>query len=187
MTIPSLTKLLASLSFFACSSLFAAPLVVDVTGVQSYGTSGNAGNTVLTYNVGANATITSIAYNVGLTAFEPSWLSEIAVLFSGSDLGGVQLRPGVADSISGTGTYVGSADLVALGLSFNVGADGILRLEFMDTFDDFVNAADGEWTSGTLTFGINGDDGTAVPEPATTALFGAGLMLMAYAARRRRH
>lgn len=185
MPIPSFARLLASLSFFACTSLFAAPLVVDVTGIPSYGDLGNPNNTVLTYNVGANAAITSISYNVTLTAFDQSFLSEISLRFLGSNGGGVMFSPGFGDDVSGTATYVAATDLVAAGLSFNVGADGLLRLEFFDSADDLVGP-DGIWNFGTITFGINETAGSDVPEPGTTALFGAGLMLMAVAARRRR-
>jgi hypothetical protein len=39
MSLKSMTKMLAGLSFFACTSVFAAPmtLTVDVTGIQSHG------------------------------------------------------------------------------------------------------------------------------------------------------
>lgn len=186
MNTQSFVKLLASLSFFACTSLFAAPLVVDITGVQSFDEQGDPGNTVLTYNVGANATITSITYNVNLTAYDPSWLSEIGIFFAGSDLGGVKLVPGFSMNEPGTATFVASFDLIALGLAFDVRDDGILRLEFYEEVNDFPDGADGQWNFGTITFGINETPVSDVPEPATTALFGAGLMLMAYAARRRR-
>jgi hypothetical protein len=186
MNIQSIAKLLASLSFFACTSLFAAPLVVDVTGVQSFGVQGDPGNTVLSYNVGANAAITSITYNVNLTAYDPSWLSEIGLFFSGSDLGGVEFVPGFSMDEPGTATFVAYFDLIASGDAFAVREDGILRLEFFEAFNDSAVTPDGQWNFGTITFGINETPVSDVPEPGTTALFGAGLMLMAYAARRRR-
>lgn len=180
------TKLLASLSLLACTSVFAAPLVVDVTGVQSYGAAGDPGNTVLTFNVGANSTVDSIAWSVGLTAYDPSWLSEITLFFSPSDqVGGVYLTPGFGDDTPGTAAYAGFGDLVAANLDFNVGADGILRLEFLDSFDDFPGAADGMWDAGTVTFGIT-ETAAGVPEPATGALIAAGLAMMGYASRRKR-
>jgi hypothetical protein len=150
-------------------------------------------NTVLTYNVGANSVITGISYNVNLTAFSPSWLAELALLFTGSDeFGeGVYFTPGFDDLNSGTGSYSDSADLVALGLSFAVGADGILRLEFAEDYDDFAGA-DGQWNFGTLTFEIDGyvppgDPGTPgeVPEPASALLMAAGLGMLGYGRRRR--
>ena len=119
MSLSTLNKLLASLSFFACTSLFAAPLTIDVAGVESYGEIGDAGNTVLTFNVGANSTITSIDYLLNLTAIDPSWLSEIGLSFTDSDgIEGVVFNPGFGDEFEGTDTYTGSASLVDLGLAF---------------------------------------------------------------------
>lgn len=189
MSLRSLSKLLVGLSLLACTSVFAAPLVVNVAGVQSVGVVGDSGNTVFTFNVGAGSTITSIAYNLNLTAFSPSWLSEIGLYFSSSDQSdGLFFTPGFQDPHPGTATYADSADLVALGLSFAVGADGILRLEFFEDFDDAAVSPDGVWNFGTITFGVQEVPGTpgTVPEPASALLIGAGLAGMAYAGRRRR-
>jgi hypothetical protein len=189
MSIRSLSKLLFSLSMLACSSVFAAPVVFNVTGVQSFGTVGTTGNTIVNLNVGANAHITSIGYDVNLTAFNPSFLSEIGLQFTestGTD--GVRLRPGIGDQNAGTASYADSADLVALALDFFVGADGILRLEFYETFNDGTVSPDGVWNFGTVTFGVEGVDvppGTDVPEPASLLLLGAGVSALAYSRRRR--
>jgi hypothetical protein len=183
MSLSSLNKLLASLSFFACASLCAAPLTIDVAGIQSHGEIGDADNTVLTFNVGANSTITSIDYSVNLTANSPSWLSELGLMFTSLDGSeGVIFNPGFGDTFEGTDTYSGSADLIDFGLSFNVGSDGILRLEFYEDFDDFVGA-DGVWNFGTVTFGIE-PEFAPVPEPSTALLLGAGIMLIGYGRRR---
>lgn len=187
MSLRSLSKLLVGLSLLACTSVFAAPLVVNVAGVQSVGEVGDSGNTVFTFNVGAGSTITSIAYNLNLTAFSPSWLSEIGLYFSSSDQSdGLFFTPGFDDPNPGTASYADSADLVALGLSFAVGTDGILRLEFFEDFDDSSVSPDGVWNFGTITFGVQEVPGTNVPEPASALLTGAGLAVMAYAGRRRR-
>lgn len=188
MFLRSLSKMLVSLSLFACSSVFAAPLVVNVAGIESYGEVGDSGNTVFTFNVGAFATITSIAYNVNVTAFAPSYLSELSLYFSDTDqTTGVFFTPGFANANPGTGTYVDSADLADFGLAFQVGADGLLRLEFFEGFDDASVAPDGIWNFGTITFTTDAVDPPIgdVPEPASGLLMGAGLALMGYTARRR--
>ncbi|MBD8656162.1 PEP-CTERM sorting domain-containing protein [Oxalobacteraceae sp. CFBP 13730] len=192
MSLRSLKNLLVGLSLLVCTSAFAVPIVVDVAGVQSFGAAGAAGNTVLNVNVGAGSRITGIAYDVNVTAFTPSWLSEIGLYFGDSAQStGVFFTPGFEDANPGTGSYADSADLIALGFDFEVGADGILRLEFFEDFNDAAISPDGIWNFGTITFDVTGDNvpvdpGTAIPEPATGMLLGAGLALMGLTARRRR-
>ncbi len=179
-----LKKIFAVLSLSACTSLFAAPISVNVAGIQSLGVIGSSGNTVLLLDVGANAMINRIDYAVVLTSFSPSWLAEIGVMITNSDIGaGVLLRPGFGDTRPGTDTYTQSVNLIDLALNFQVGADGILRLEFYESFDD-AGATDGVWNSGTITFDLDGGT-TAVPEPATVLLMGVGVMMMGYGRRRR--
>ncbi|MDT1883849.1 PEP-CTERM sorting domain-containing protein, partial [Acinetobacter baumannii] len=78
---------------------------------------------------------------------------------------------------SGTGSYSDFFDLVALGLDFSVGVDGILRLEFFEEGFDDIPGADGIWNFGTLTFGVE-PAAAEVPEPSTTLLLGAGLAML---------
>jgi hypothetical protein len=187
MLLSSVNKMLVGLSFFVCTSLFATPLVIDVAGIQSNGQIGDPGNTVLNFNVGANAAITSIGYSVNVTAFTPSWLAEIGLAFTDSDGTGVSFNPGFEDQHPGTATYTGFAELAPVGLSFNVGSDGILRLEFFEDVND-LTGADGQWNFGNIVFNVEGGNvpGGDVPEPASALLIGAGLAMMGYAGRRRR-
>ena len=156
----------------------AAPVSFDVAGIQSLGSQGDSGNAVFNINVGAGAHITGFAYNVNITAYAPSWLSELAVQISDALVNvGLTAQPGEGNDVSGTGTYAASIDLLALGLDFNVASDGLLRVEFFDTFfDNAFAGADGIWNSGTLTFTVA--DVAAVPEPAGYALMGLALFAL---------
>lgn len=182
----TLSKLLVSLSLFACTSAFAVPLTFNVAGIQSYGALGDPQNEVFAFDIGAGATITSVAYDVNLTAFGRSWLSELRLAFTDSAFStGVLLRPAFDDQTPGTASYAGMDDLVAEGLSFAVGADGILRLEFYEGFDDFAGV-DGVWNFGTVTFNVEGGTivpGGDVPEPPVDWRMGKGLALASYFGR----
>lgn len=150
-------------------------LTLDVSGTNSWDAWGSLNNVVNSYNIGAGSHVTGISYDVSMHTIGYSWLSELKVEFAPSDQSaGVWLTPGYTDSFAGSGTYSsgGMVDLVGLALDFNVGVDGMLRLEYFEGYDDIINSVDGVWDSGTLTIQYE-----AIPAPGAAALLaGAGLL-----------
>jgi len=191
MSVNMIKKLLAGFSLLACTSAIAGPLTVDVNGITSVGEFGDERNTVMLFDVGANATVRSVSYSVNITAFSPSWLSEIGLGFT--DLAitdGVLLTPGAGNRAGGTASFSDYIDLAVEDLLFQVGADGILRLEFFDDFDDGSVDPDARWNFGSFTFQIDGYGDTEpepapVPEPASALLLAGGIAAMGHARRRR--
>ena len=163
----------------------AATLVVDVAGITTNGEFLDSGNTVLTFNLGAGSTVTDFAYDFNVTAFSPSWLSEIQIYFTDSAVfDGVVVTPGLGDDLPGTATYTGGFNLADVGLSFDLGTDGVLRLEFAEGFGDGSVNPDGVFNSGSLTFTYTTLAG-GVPEPATWGLMILGFGAVGVAMRRR--
>ena len=161
----------------------------DVSGIFSVDPLGDPLNEVFSLVLAPNASVIGIGWDVVLFADFPSWLSEMVVSFgSTSDNYIVFLTPGVGDDFSGTQAYSsgGIVDLVGLGLNFNVDADGILRREFFEDFDDFPGDWDGIWDLGTLSIQWSVPGGGVIPEPGAWAMMIAGFGLVGFMARRRR-
>ncbi len=157
-------------------------LRVETTDILNYDERGSTTNVILDFYIGAGASVTSFAWDVNVTSYAGSYLSEMQVTFSDTVGRGVTFTPGDGDDFDGTADYAGYQDLSELGLVFQVGSDGILRLEFHDGFKDLgFDEPEGQWNTGTLTFGIS-----PVPEPSTAAMVLGGLLLISRAAGRRR-
>jgi len=174
---------LASTAALELASLAAqaSPVVVDVSGAQSVNLQGEAGNTVWLVNIGAGAVLNSLDWAVTLNAFAPSSLSEMQVSFgSSSGLDLITFAPDELDGFSGAGSYTGSLDLSAFGIA--AGADGLLRIEFSETYKDFAaGVAEGRWLGG-----VSSSAMATVPEPGSLALAGLSLALVGASRRRRR-
>ena len=146
-------------------------VVVDVSGIQSFAGLGSPANTVLTVELLSNAEVVGLAWDVVIQANGGSWLSETRINFGSTSQGFLNLAPGTGVNDPGDNLptpFSGSANLVDLELDFAVGEDGILRMEFFESFVDGLNP-DAVWVSGTVTVQY-------VPAPGAVALLGlAGL------------
>lgn len=150
----------------------------DLVDVESVDGLGAATNTVLTPNLGANAHIVGVSWDVTIQTVGASWLSEAVVAFTNTTdtTTGLFLTPGVNDGAPGTATYSsgGFLSLIDNDLDFFLSADGILRTEFFESFDDGPGV-DAIW-NGNITIQY-------IPTPGALAVLGLGGLV---AGRRRR-
>jgi hypothetical protein len=148
----------------------------NVANIPSFDPPGSALNPVFFLNLGAGTIVNGIAWDVVVTATAPSWRSELSVFVSDSTAtGGFFFSPGTDNSPGGPTAYAGGPlklanynipDVVALG-------DGLIRLEFFESYDDFPGGQDGTWNSGNLFLQV------IIPSPASAGLLGlAGVGLL---------
>ena len=177
---------------FGGDSTTAAYTSFNVAGIASWDARSDPSNVVVNFDIasalgytpGTSITMTAIGWDVTLTALGASWQSELTAYFDDNinpDGTGLFLRPGAGTDTPGTGTFTGGPiDLTDNTIPDIVLPNGILRLEFHESFDDVPDAIDGTWDAGVLRIGTLE---AAVPEPTSFALLGvAGLGLL----RRRR-
>lgn len=153
--------------------------------IGSWDELGEAPNTVLTVDVadlagfgsGQSLFVTGLGYDLILVTFGFSWLSEAEILFEDADApgGGFFITPGAGDDFAGVDTY--TQDLAKFAPEDQLFlSNGLLRLEFYESFDDIPDTLDSQW-NGTLTLQVD------IPSPGVTPLL---LAAFVGAARRRR-
>jgi MYXO-CTERM domain-containing protein len=166
---------------------------VDVSGRRSWDAFGDSSNDVILFDVaaalglpsGSAVTVTGIGWDVEIATtlngiFGGSWLTEARfTLGSNATPNLIGVRPGFAIPSGG-----GTQRFTAAVLDFSSApvpdialADGILRVEFNETFDDAADQIDADYLANSfLTV-------RAVPTPGALALMGLGGLI---AGRRRR-
>lgn len=163
---------------------------VNVDGVESIDGISSPSNTVLLVDLaaalglsaGSQVTMTSIGWDVTISTVGDSWLSEARLYFDDAvapDQSGLFLTPGIGQNAPGSMSFSsgGQIDLSDNMIPNIVLPNGILRIEFYESFNDVPGVADAIW-GGALFVGV-----TEVPTPGAAALLGvAGLAGM----RRRR-
>jgi hypothetical protein len=117
--------------------------------------------------------MTGVGWDVFQSTVGPSWGSEMVVSFA-DNVGGL---PGLYLTPSGTGAPIvgtennssgGILDLTDNSIPNVVLPDGVLRLEFFDSYDDYPGGIDGHWEAGsTLDIAYR-----VVPSPGAMGLLG---------------
>jgi hypothetical protein len=169
--------------------------ILNVTGIQTWDLVGDPSNTVLVLDAAAAIGLPSgtpiffngIGWNVNIETIGDSWLSENRVYFDDNiapDLTGLFLRPGAGQNVPGDVDFSsgGVIKLQDAGIAPILLPNGMLRMEFHETFDDVADAADS-------TYGVLADGRDSsytlqfTPEPTT--LLSLGLVGLVALRRRR--
>ncbi len=153
----------------------------NVAGIQSWDGYPDPDNTIVVLDVAACVGLPSgtpvdmngIGWDVTLTGLGGSWQSELRVYFDDNinpDGTGLFLRPGAGVNTPGTGTFSNPViKLPDVQIPVIPLPNGLLRMDFHESFDDVPNAVDGTWDAGFLRIQVT-------PEPSTLALLGLGAL-----------
>lgn len=125
------------------------PVCLDVTGAHGNGAVGDAGNTVIQLNIGAGNEVSGVAADIIVEGVDPSWLSEAQVLFGSTSTGQIQLTPSTQGNPGveeySTGGIINLADIPLPNIT--VDPDGILKVEFRESFNDPEVNPDSNWSN----------------------------------------
>jgi hypothetical protein len=163
----------------------AATYVIGPITATGSGGQGSPDNSVIAVTLAAGANITSIRYAMTMTASGDSYLSDMAILFGTTEESTARFRPAFDLPTGGTIDLAGTADLIDMGLDFFLLDDGVLRLEFLDTYNGGEIPARALWTDTSFEITYDAAMG-AVPEPSSWALMILGFGALGGRVRQRR-
>ena len=164
-----------------------ATITIDLSGANSIDGYGSAFNELYSQNLPTGAHITGIGFDVNLATQGGSWLSEAVIAFENTaQTAGVFLTPGIGNDFAGTASFSsgGIIDLATVlpstPLDFFLDADGVLRIELFESFDDDfgTGAIDAIYGNGSQV-----QVQYVIPAPGALAVLGLGGLV---AGRRRR-
>ena len=151
-------------------------ITIDVSGMQFNDAQGSPFNQILSILVGQGQTVRGIAWDVNLTTIGASWASEAVMGFEGQVNLTVAEDPNPVSNMNyNSGGFIYLEDL---GIpEITVGVDGMLSIEFFESFIDNGGTGDSFFEAGsTITI-------TNTPTPGTLAFLGMTGLL---STRRRR-
>lgn len=157
-----------------------ATITVDVSGINFNDAQGSSLNEMLGVALAVGAEVTGIGWDVNLTTIGGSWASEAVMNFEGQ----IFLTVAVGDDFGVSGQNYNSGGIIDLsadaGLpNITLGGDGVLDIEFFESFIDNGGTGDAFFGAGsTLTLQVRG-----IPAPSSLAFLGLGGLA---ATRRRR-
>lgn len=123
---------------------------VSFEGIDSWDGLDDTDNIIIDLDIGAGNALTGVGWDIGIASVGASWLSEPTILHSDStgsaDPNGINLTVGIGndgpgdEDFSSGGVFVVFADNMLPDVV--AGADGILRLQIFEGFDDVPDAVD---------------------------------------------
>ena len=133
----------------------ATTVAFPMAGRISFDDYGDPNNETGTLNAAITGDVVGVEVaGLNLATVGNSWCNEATIdLINPNNLGGITYTPSgdnggsPCDDMPATGFF----DLAVLGLVFPTGASGAIDWELSENFDDNNNAADANWTAGTIT------------------------------------
>ena len=167
------------------TSRAATTITLDISGTDSWDGYLDTSNDIILQAIPTGEMMTGIGWDVTITTIASglpggSYLSEAKIYFDGSDQdgSGLFLTPGVSMSSPGSAFFSSSGiiDLSDNGIpDIPILADGMLHMQFYESYDDAADAIDAFWVSGTLT--IIHDNATPPVADFTSDVVGGGAPL----------